>query len=39
MSACGPLRHIASRHELGRKRGIAEIDGQLSFEEGDAYDP
>jgi hypothetical protein len=27
--ACEDIpRHIASRHELGRKRGIAEVDGQ-----------
>jgi putative ABC transport system substrate-binding protein len=31
--------HIASRHELGRKRGIAEVDGQPPFVEDDARDP
>jgi len=39
MTAPGPSRHIASRHELGRKRGIAEVEAQPSIAQGDAFDP
>ena len=33
------LRVILHRHDFGRKRGIAEVDGQPSIEQGDARDP
>ena len=39
MSAVGPERRIAPPHDLGRERGIAEVDGQPSIAEGDARDP
>ena len=39
MSASGPSRHFAPPHDFGRKRGIAEVDGQPSTAEGDAGDP
>jgi hypothetical protein len=38
-SGYGPSRHIASRHQPGRKRGKAEIDGQASIAEDDACHP
>ena len=37
-SGIGPSRHIAVPRNLGRKRGIAEIDRQPSIEEGDEFD-
>ncbi len=39
MSARGPSRHFAPPHDFGRKRSIAEVDGQPSIAEGDANDP
>jgi hypothetical protein len=39
MSPCGPERHVASPHDCGRKQGIAEVDEQRPFAEGDARDP
>jgi hypothetical protein len=39
MSLVGPSRLIAAPREFGRKRGIAEIDGQPSIAEDDARDP
>jgi hypothetical protein len=38
-SAFGPSRHIAPPRDLGRFRGEAEIDGQPSIAEDNAYDP
>ena len=38
-SVVGPSRLIAAPREFGRKRGIAEIDGQPSIAEDDARDP
>src|SRR5262249_36767573 len=38
-SASGPSRHIAPPYDLGRKRGIAEIDSSPSIAKGDARDP
>jgi len=35
----GLSRHIAPRHQLGCYQSIAEVDGQSSVEEGDAFDP
>jgi hypothetical protein len=37
--AIGPERHVASPHDCGRKQGIAEVDEQRPFAEGDARDP
>ena len=37
--AFGPSRHVASPHDFGRKRGIAEVDGRPPVAEGDACDP
>jgi hypothetical protein len=39
MSPVGPSRHFAPPKDLGRERGIAEVDGQPSVAEGDANDP
>ena len=39
MSVRGPSRRIAPPHDLGRKQGTAEIDGQPSIAEGVARDP
>jgi hypothetical protein len=38
-SKIGPSLHIAPPRTVGRKRGIAEIDGPTSIAEGDARDP
>src|SRR5271170_5817799 len=38
MSPIGSERRIAPPHDLGRERGIAEVDGQPSFAEGSARD-
>ena len=38
-SPVGPERRIAPPHDLGRERGIAEVDGQPSVAEGNARDP
>ena len=37
-SGPGPKLRIAPPHDLGRERGIAEVDGQTSIAEGDARD-
>ena len=34
-----PSQHLAPPHDFGRKRGIAEVDGQPSVAEGDANHP
>jgi hypothetical protein len=39
MPQFGPSRHIAAPRDLGRKRGIAEVDARPSIAEGDAIDP
>lgn len=39
MSDVGPSRHIAPPQDLGRERGIAEVDARPSVAEGDARDP
>ena len=39
MSPPGPSHHFAPPHDFGRKRGVAEVDGQRSIAEGDARDP
>jgi RadC-like JAB domain-containing protein len=39
MSPIGPLQHFAPPHDFGRKRRIAEVDGQPFIAEGDARDP
>jgi hypothetical protein len=38
-STHGPSRHIAAPRDLGRERGIAEVDARPSIAEGDARDP
>jgi hypothetical protein len=38
-SVVDPSRHIAAPREFGRKRGIADIDGQPSIAKRDACDP
>jgi len=38
-TAVGPSRHIAPPQDLGRERGIAEVDEQPCVAEGDARDP
>lgn len=34
-----PFAHFAPPYDCGRKRGVAEVEGQPSIAEGDAYDP
>jgi len=38
-SEYGPSQHLAPPHDVGRKRGIAEVDGRPSVAESDANDP
>jgi hypothetical protein len=38
-SVVGTSQHFAPPHDFGRKRGIAEVDGQPSIAEGDTGDP
>jgi hypothetical protein len=38
-SGIGPPRHVAAPRDLGRKRGIAEVEGQPFIAAGDAFDP
>lgn len=39
MSRWGPSLYIAAPRDLGRERGIAEVDVRPSIAEGDARDP
>ena len=39
MSACDTSRHVASPHDFGRKRGMAEVDEPQPVAESDAIDP
>ena len=38
-SGLGPSRHIAPPLDLGRERGIADVEGQPSIAAVDAFDP
>ena len=38
-SPVGPSRHISAPRDLGRERGIAEVDARPSNAEGGARDP